>query len=166
MPQIGLPAELTAAQVWAAATRALTDYASVWTQTTRTLSAFAAQDLFVFPAKDDIYVVATAAASASADTYGSWVQLSADIGAGRVCTHVIVHVPSGLTVGNVVNIQIGEGGSGNEAAVETINIPGTGTAIVVVPLHRALTDGARISVRAKNSLASAINYRVCLICVA
>ena len=152
MPQIGLGTELTAALVWAAATR--------------TLSAFAAQDLFLLPAKDDIYVTASPISSASADTYGSWVQLSANIGAGRVLVGIVVFSVTTLTAGGNLDLQIGEGASSSEAAVETVNLPGTGTNYTVfIPLWRALTDSARISVRAKDSIASAITYRVAIITV-
>jgi hypothetical protein len=57
--------------------------AQVWSNATRTLSAFAAQDLFVYPAKDSWYTL-IAVTSGGVDTAGSWAQFSADIGAGKV----------------------------------------------------------------------------------
>ncbi len=167
MPQIGLSAELTAAQVWAAATRALTNPSGVWSDASRTLTAFAAQDLFVYPAKDDTYAVTSPVSSASADTYGSWLQAIADVGVGRVLLHLLIANNNSLLAGQVANIQVGVGSAGNEAAVETVNIPGnTNVSVIMVPVFCVLSDNARVSLRVKNTTAAALTWRVCLMTVA
>ena len=78
----------------------------------------------------------------------------------------MVFCVSTLSAGGSLDLQVGEGGSGSEAAVETVNLPGTGTNYsLYIPLYRALTDSARISVRVKDSINIAITYRVAIVTV-
>lgn len=175
MAKFGVP---TPADIWAATTRALTDYASVWTQAARTLTnpsgvfsdaarTLTALDLTALgnlSIYDSIYPVTNVASAAGADTYGSWTEISADIGAGKKLVAVMVMFGAG---GNRSwEVEVGEGAAPNEAAVARVhgNIAQVSAAghiwPVVYPVLIPLTDGARISARAKNTLAAASTYQV------
>jgi len=141
--------------------------ADVWAAATRTLSAFAAEELFVYPAYDSIYGGVSPASSASADTFGSWLELVADVGVGRVLANVHVFVGGGLSAGSNLIMEFGEGAAGAEVAIDSLAFEGVGVNHSFgTPLYRALTDNARLSVRVKDGVASSVTYRAAVQLVA
>lgn len=146
VPRFG---ELQASEVWAAATR--------------TLTAFNAQSLFDLPALQSVYPAEDITSSAVADAFGDWVQISADIGASRRLVHLIVAQGSSDSIFSI-EVEVGEGGAGNEAAVariQLVTIAATNVgqlSVWVIPLWKSLTDNARISVRVRDDRAYARTY--------
>ena len=180
----------TAADIWDAAVRTLTDLdgddytaaraalidnldaaisgvtgddaAAIWANANRLLSDISAEEIFDLPIFDSTYALASPASSGTADTFGSWVQISADVGVGRRLLYVVIGVLNSLGGSNHGEMEFGEGGAGSEAAVTRAQFLGVQTdhQQIVVPLWRALTDNARLSVRARDSVASAYTFRV------
>ncbi len=112
---------------------------------------------------DSIYNSANCQSSGSIDTFGSWVECSADIGTGKVLQGVILSIESGLVQTTEAELEIGEGASASEVAKERIQIIGNATNhSLFIPLNRVLTANARISVRTRDSLASAKTLGVVL----
>lgn len=149
MPRMG---ELTAAQVWAAATR--------------TLSAFAVKTLVDKGTNVTGYPSTQVAASATGGTFGSWGQISANIGTGKVLRGVWIDTNNNGDAD--WEVEIGEGASGSEAAVARIggyvewqSVAGKALS-EYIPIWKALTDSARISARARNSNNSAKTYNLVL----
>ena len=136
--------------------------AQVWAQAARALSDISAEEIFDLPILDSVYVLAAPAAGGVADTFGSWVQISADVGVGRRLLYVVIGVLNSLGGSNHGEMEFGEGGAGSEAAVTRAQFLGVQTdhQQIVVPLWRALTDNARLSVRARDSEAATNTYRV------
>lgn len=161
-----------ATAIWAAATRTLSAFdaaalgvpADVWAAAARTLTAFDARALFDLPLAPSYYPVTIPTASATANTFGSWVQISADVGADRrlIGAHMVLAASQPASV----EVEFGEGASAAEAAVARATfrhqlssdvgmIPG-----VYIPLWVALTDNARLSVRVRCSFAAAFDLYV------
>jgi len=145
MPKFGTDIAPTAAEIWAAATRTLTD--------------FSAEEIFDLPIFDDTYAQVSPTSSATADTYGSWAQFSADIGVGKRLLFVVIRNDNDTTIING-ELEIGEGASGSEAAVARVLYTIGGWAQLVFPVWKSLTDNARIACRCKDNEAEAI--RLCV----
>ncbi len=141
MPKFG---DLLATDVWAAAARTLTD--------------FSAEEIFDLPIMDSIYPGVALTSSASANTFGSWVEISADIGVGKRL--IAVSVVFTDTNGTVFEIEIGEGANPNEAAVARVEgsmYMGSAAGFenpAVFYLWKSLTDNARITARVKDGEAA------------
>ena len=169
MPRFG---ELLPADVWAAVTRTLTNPSGVWSDATRTLTNpsgvwsdatpvltdFSAQDLFDLPIMDSTYQVAGISSAASADAFGSWVELVADVGSGKRLLYVVVF----CRATGVVNVEceLGEGAAASEVAVARVQAALNVNELIVIPVFRSLTDSARLSARIRDENAGAINYTV------
>jgi len=106
--------------------------------------------------------------SATLDTFGSWLQYSADIGIGKKLLGIYIqNGGAALAALNNFELEIGEGAVSSEVAVSRVG--GWGQAAedgyVFTPLNRTLTNNARISVRVRDS-ESAVNNFVVYILVA
>ena len=165
--------ELSAEAVWAAATRTLTaapdmstaQLAAIWAAATRTLTDFSAEEIFDLPIFDSVYGIVLPASSATADQFGSWVQISADVGTGKRLLYIAV-ISESPTTSVGWELEIGEGGSGSEAAVARIEgvayhastvgwVPG-----YLYPVFKSLTDNARLTVRVRDNKSVAYQYDV------
>ena len=137
----------------------------VWAASSRTLSAFAAADLFDLPAVDSQYPGGTVNQSASANTFGSWTQLVANVGAGKRLIGVVV-APDVAATTTPWEMEFGEGAAGAEAAVARVGgitqeVSNVGrTPVLVFWLWKSLTSGARLSARVKSSQAAAFGFLV------
>lgn len=131
----------------------------VWAAATRTLSDFSAEEIFDLPLLSTTYQAQLVTSAASVDGFGSWVQLSADIGAGKRLIGVYVTQAGGSSL--QWEVEIGEGGSGSEAAVARVAgsflvADNTGhRAPIYIPVWKSLTDNARISTRARDQRSDA-----------
>ena len=138
---------------------------SVWAAASRTLSAFAAEELFDLPIMDSVYPGATIAASAVANTFGSWVELSANIGSGKRLIGVIVFTTT-IAPGVYWEVEFGEGAAAAEAAIARIEGSSYRAShagympMVYYPLWKALSTNARLSARVRNSEAVANGFQV------
>lgn len=153
----------TASAVWTEASRTLTNPSGVWSDATRVLTAFAAQDLFIYPAKDTGYNSGLAASSATADAFGAWVQLVADVGVGRVLMGLVIKPAPGAAENLRAEVEIGEGGAGSEARIDSVAFPYSVAGQVApfyVPFLRSLTNNARLTARVRNQEAVAQNFNV------
>jgi len=103
------------------------------------------------------------ASSATVDTFGLWVQYSADIGTGKKLLGIYIQ-NGGATLASANNfeMEIGEGAVASESAVSRIGGWGQNAekGYVFTPLNRTLTDNARISLRVRDSESGANNYVV------
>ena len=139
--------------------------ADPWSSTTRTLTAFNAQSLFDLPIMDANYPGVTPSSSASADTYGSWLEVVANVGNSKRLLFAYI-LPRHIDANYAFEIEFGEGASGSEAAVARINGRGNMVSLVswvpgqLYPIWKSLTNGARLSVRAKDNLATARDVNV------
>ncbi len=104
------------------------------------------------------------ASSATVDTFGSWVEYSADIGSGKKLLGIYIqNGPATLPRAENFELEIGEGAVASEAAVSRVGGWGVGTVekgYVFTPLNRTLTNNARISVRVRDSESAVNNYVV------
>ena len=137
--------------------------ADVWAASSRTLSAFAAQDLFDLPIIDAQYPGTTVSASASANTFGSWAELVANVGAGKRLIGVVILADVAAST-TYWEMEFGEGAAGAEAAVARVEgamqeLSGVGrTPAVVFWLWKSLTSNARLSARVKANRAAAWGF--------
>jgi len=101
--------------------------------------------------------------SATVDTFGSWLQYSADIGTGKKLLGIYIQ-NGGATLAALNNfeLEIGEGAVASEAAVSRVGGWGQTAekGYVFTPLNRTLTNNARISVRIRDSESAVNNYVV------
>ena len=118
-----------------------------------------------YPIFDSIYPNTTATTSATANTFGAWVQISADIGTNKKLYYVVVGTLNATSSDRSIEFEIGEGAGGSEVAVArgglliaAVNAVSMGYMPIVVSIHVNLTNNARLSVRAKNSVAAANTY--------
>jgi len=103
------------------------------------------------------------ASPATVDTFGSWVEYSADIGTGKKLLGIYIqNGPANLAAANNFELEIGEGAVASEAAVSRVGGWGQTAekGYVFTPLNRTLTNNARISVRVRDSEAGANNFAV------
>ncbi len=95
--------------------------------------------------------------SATADTFGSWVQLSADIGINKALySFLAYHALNQAGVEGTI-FEIGEGASSSEVAVLRVkySLHGSGEILPIHNVYLPLTDNARISARVKDGEAQA-----------
>lgn len=108
----------------------------------------------------------TVATSASAWTYGAWVQIVASTSAALFVEAVALATTTGGLEGQV---QIGVGGAGSEAVVATVPIYVSTAAgpMPLIPLvhYPAVAASTRIAVRALVGSAGAVNFLVKLQCI-
>ncbi len=103
------------------------------------------------------------ASSATVDTFGSWVEYSADIGSGKKLLGIYIqNGPATLPRAENFELEIGEGAAGSEAAVSRVGGWGQTAekGYVFTPLNRTLTNNARISLRVRDSESAVNNYVV------
>ena len=89
--------------------------------------------------------------AASANTFGAWVQLSANIGTSKFLkgTSITASNPAGTWA--LTECEISEGSSGSEVVIQRVTGLGNGTERVYQLLqNQALTNGSRIAVRVRN----------------
>ena len=147
MPKFG---ELLATDVWAAAARTLTD--------------ISAEEIFDLPEIDSTYPGKTVTSSATADTFGSWAELVADVGVGKRLLGIVIGLATAATAH--VEVEIGEGESGSESAITRGNVsalvmsPAGVGGPIFIPLWRTLTDNARLSARIRDSVVTPAGHRV------
>lgn len=113
----------------------------------------------------------TVQSSASANTYGSWVEMSASAPADLFIVGVRLR-PTGATV-TYVTLDIGTGAGGAESSIGEVPFGGfDGGAdsglqgyTVMFPFSVPVASGTRIAARVADDVASAINASVTLICI-
>ncbi len=104
------------------------------------------------------------ASSATIDTFGAWVELSADIGTGKRLEALIYTIPQ--TDNKSIQFEIAEGASSSEVVIDRRDHVGpTSASIISIPFNRSLTDNARIAIRVKDGFAVAHVYYVVLVIV-
>ncbi len=136
----------------------------VWAAAARTLTAFDARTLFALPLTPSYYPAISSTQSATANTFGSWTEISADVGTNRRLVGVLVSMEGNQA--RSIEVEIGEGAAASEAAVARFSLPFRLTSdvsyppIVFVPLWRPLTNNARLSVRSRSSFAAAFAVSV------
>lgn len=138
---------------------------SVWAASARTLTAFNAQALFDLPIMDSVYPCVTSIASGTANVFGSWVQISADVGVGKRL--IGAEITPGYGVGvSAFEIEFGEGAAGAEVAIARISGKGYCASsaayrpMYCYPLWKSLSTNVRLSVRVRNDTANAYGYDV------
>lgn len=150
----------TAANVWAAVTRTLTNPSGVWSDVTRVLTAFAFRSLLNMglPASRGAPSAQQTgpASSVTIDAFGAWVQVTANVGTGVWLAGVTIRTPG--ENGTHVEIEIGEGAAAAEAAVGRFSLTDSATSTLWYPLWLQLTNNARLSARARSSSGAAQNY--------
>jgi len=141
MPKFG---ELIATDVWEAAARTLTD--------------ISIEELFDLPELTTRYPRTSINTSGTPNTFGAWGQISADVGTGKRLLGCMIGMAS--AVANVtVEIEFGVGASGSEVAITRCCLPHYTSTYSIAgwfPLYRAITDGARLSARAKDTASATV----------
>lgn len=138
--------------------------ADVWTPATRTLTDFSAEEIFDLPAMTGKYPSASASSGAGVGTFGVWSEVLADVGSGKRLIGLTMAYNAAVSVYWL--LEIGEGGSGSEAAITEVASPAnvfSGAGFVqgvFVPLWKSLTDNARLAIRIKDTNGSARNYQM------
>ncbi len=101
--------------------------------------------------------------SASANTFGAWQVINSDIGVGKVLKGILLTVESGLTAFAGCQLEIAEGATSSEVMKLRCVVLGTAQNYSIwIPFGYRFTDNANISVRVKDSVASALNVNVVL----
>lgn len=139
MPKFG---ELLGTDVWAAAARTLTD--------------FSAEEIFDLPIIDSFSSASkvTVTSSGTANAYGSWVQILADVGAGKRL--IFVGLRTDVATSKGVELEIGQGAGGSEVAITRVpTVAASWLAQAPVYLWLALADNIRLSCRIRDDSASA-----------
>ena len=124
---------------------------AVWAATSRELTGFSADEIFDLPIYDDIGGVFVASA-ASADAFGSWAEIAADIGVGkRLMGFNLIHAGA-INIDNIT-MEIGTGGLGAESAVARGRYNQRASAEIGMSflVGVSLADNARLSCRAKDA---------------
>ncbi len=99
------------------------------------------------------------AASSSADTFGTWVQFSADIGTGKALYGISTNPDNTSQGGKGTVIEIAEGASSSEVVIIRLNLADFKNSTTdPIPLYKVLTNNARIAIRAKDGEAVANVY--------
>ncbi len=101
------------------------------------------------------YGVTTPLSSASADTFGAYVEVSADIGVDKTLKYF--HGRSEAGNSNVCELEIAEGAAASE--VVKLRYKFIAAEMVYVPTNFPFTDNARIAVRVRDSQAAAKEFR-------
>jgi len=102
-------------------------------------------------------------ASGGTNTFGAWVEYSADIGTGKKLIG-FVFIPTTAALGRSIEIEIGEGAASSEVAISRINSMGELDPISKhFPLNRTITDNARVSLRARDNVGQALIYHVVIL---
>lgn len=144
MPKFGTDIAPTAAEVWEATARTLTD--------------ISIEEIFDLPELTTRYPRTSVNTSGTANTFGAWGQISADVGTGKRLLGCLIGMASG--VANVsLEIEFGVGASGSEVAITRLTLPHYTSTYSIqgwIPLYRAITDGARLSVRAKDTASATL----------
>jgi len=105
----------------------------------------------------------TAVTSATINTFGAWVEYSADIGTGKKLLGISFKSNNTTTL-EMCEIEVGEGAAASEAAVARISSMIVANNGFFLPLNRTLTTSARIAVRVRQSGDAADNnYGIALL---
>lgn len=141
MPKFGV---LIATDVWEAAARTLTD--------------FSAEELFDLPILDAFVPsgMGFIQSSGTADAFGSWVELVADVGVGKRLIALTIRMGASTTV----EIEVGEGVSGSEVAIARHAGAFNEAAGFILPFWKSLTDNARLALRTRDAESSVKAYYV------
>jgi len=126
--------------------------------------AFASAGLISIPdvLYDSIYFIANPISSATADTFGAYVELIANAGTGKKILGVLlVHQGSIGGSNPLVEIEIATGAAASEVAVCRFAFPSTSSNEYPqhnVLLNRTIADNSRVSVRCRDIEAVANNF--------
>lgn len=162
VPELG---EIQTVDIWTAPARTLTNPSGVFNDATRTLSAFDAAALFDLPIADSLYGEYKPFSSANPNTFGAWVEISADIGVGKRLAGFVI-APDHDTA-TAWEVEFGEGALGAETPVArgfgAMRVSTVAGIIpqLYIPLWVKLSDNARLSVRVRDQIASALAYFIC-----
>jgi len=101
--------------------------------------------------------------SAGTNTFGAWVEYSADIGTGKKLIGLVYISVLGV-LGTSVEIEIGEGAVSSEVAISRINSVGlVEETRTHFPLNRTITDSSRVSLRVRDNIGQAKSYHVVIL---
>lgn len=143
MPKFG---ELLATDVWAAAARTLTD--------------ISAEEIFDLPVADDHYMAIQPLSSATADTFGSSVQISADVGAGKRLLHMTIIQNGNVWLDKIqVEFRDAADGAGNLVGLAHFGNMVNQSAYTL-PLFLALADNSALHARVKDNETSANTFDI------
>ena len=178
MPKVGtVEKEQIRDSVWAAAARTLTALTgqprtdlvgadnALWAHASRTLTAFNAQALFDLPIMDSVYPGVAPVTSATANAWGSWMAILANVGIGKRLIGVVIMPETGAADVDF-ELELGEGAAAAESAIARVSGQWWQASNVgflpplYFPLWRKLTDNARLSVRARHDQAASAAYKV------
>ena len=116
--------------------------------------------------------VGTAVAqSASANTFGSYVQMTASTSAALYITGICITATLSAQSPNYVAVNIGTGGAGSETTVDTqvAGLPnvGTVTTSIFIPIEPPVpvANATRIACKTASDIASAISWKITLVCI-
>ena len=99
-------------------------------------------------------------ASATIDTFGSWVQISADIGTGKKLVGLTIKAGSGGAAAASYEIEVSEGAVSSEVAVSRISGHYASLEPMEFDLNRTLADNARIAVRVREGNTNANTWKI------
>lgn len=139
--------------------------ADVWAASARTLTDISAEEIFDLPDLDSGYATVQPTSGAGVDLFGAWVEISADIGAGKRIIGATVMCLG--AVSPLYELEFGEGAAGAEARITRVAARVTWQTsftgpnqLLHVPLWRSLTNNARLSCRVRDNDAGAVSYQL------
>ncbi len=102
--------------------------------------------------------------SGTSNTFGAWVQDSADIGTSKALYLIGLNSTGGDTPSGQVVVEIAEGAGSSEVAVLRLNLGlyVNGTGMIYIKIYKVLTDNARITARIKDGETTNNNYDIVL----
>jgi hypothetical protein len=114
---------------------------------------------FTIPAISTMsYGSVSVSSSGSADTFGSWTELVADVGSDKTLIRMTWVDRTDVEIKYI--IEIGEGASTAEAAITSHSGYKVGRGEMVVDFWIKLTDDARLSARVKDNAGAAHDFRI------
>jgi len=132
----------------------------VWEATARTLTDFSAEEIFDIPLVDDEYASLIPISSATANTFGSSVEISSDVGEGKRLLYVTFTEVGGAEMENLM-LEFGDAADGAGNVVARLHSPNCGiTGGYVIPLFKSLADNSALHVRVKDEQSWAISYGI------
>ena len=134
---------------------------SVWAASSRLLTDFSAEEILDLPALTATYPGVLVSSSATANAFGDWVEIVANVGTSKRLIYIVFN--SVNTTARSWNYEIGEGAVGSEATLTAFSgiLDGVGALIPrVIRLDRSLSDNARLVVRVKDTIAVALAYSI------
>ncbi len=95
----------------------------------------------------------------SSNLFGSWGEISADVGTNKAYYGLNVLLAASVSGGAGTIFEIGEGASSSEVAILRFCLSDVSSGVWFIKLYKKLTDNARLSIRVKDGETTANSFK-------